>query len=70
MHRTRIKKIILVKSFLLSGLGNLASGLFFGTGCIIVDHIDGWLNPQDDTTALIIPQQQKPLTDNIFTNIS
>lgn len=70
MQRTKLKKIILVKSFMLSSLGNLVSGLFFGTGCIVVEHIDGWLNPQDDRTALVMPQQQKYLTDNVFTNIS
>ena len=70
MHRSRLKKIILVKSFLLSSLGSLASGLFFGTGSVVVEHIDGWLNPQDDTTALIMPQQQRYLTGNILKNIS
>jgi hypothetical protein len=32
-------------------LGNLVSGMFFGTGCIIVEHIDNTWWPTDDTTA-------------------
>jgi hypothetical protein len=32
-------------------LGNLVSGMFFGTGCIIVEHIDNVWWPTDDNTA-------------------
>jgi hypothetical protein len=32
-------------------LGNLVSGIFFGTGCIIVEHIDNVWWPTDDNTA-------------------
>jgi hypothetical protein len=36
-------------------LGNLVSGMFFGTGCIIVEHIDNTWWPTDDTTAQAEP---------------
>ncbi len=34
MKKTKFKRLLLV------GLGNLVSGMFFGAGCIIVEHID------------------------------
>jgi hypothetical protein len=36
-------------------LGNLVSGMFFGTGCLIVEHIDNAWWPNDDTTAEVEP---------------
>jgi hypothetical protein len=32
-------------------LGNLVSGMFFGTGCLIVEHIDHTWWPTDENTA-------------------
>jgi hypothetical protein len=42
-------------------LGNLVSGMFFGTGCIIVEHIDNVWWPNDDNTAQTEPNP-KPQT--------
>jgi hypothetical protein len=40
-------------------LGNLISGMFFGTGCLIVEHIDNtWISKEDSTTQET-PSKQK-----------
>jgi hypothetical protein len=43
-------------------LGNLVSGMFFGTGCIIVEHIDNTWWPTDDNTAQEEPTPKSKLT--------
>lgn len=36
------------KALLAGGIGNLVSGIFFGTGCIIIEHIDNtWWQAKD-----------------------
>jgi hypothetical protein len=40
-------KITRFKELLLVGLGHIAAGIFFGTGCIIVEHADNtWWHPE------------------------
>jgi hypothetical protein len=34
-------------------LSNLVSGMFFGTGCIIVEHVNSAWWPDDDNTAQV-----------------
>ena len=43
METTRFRQLLLI------GLGNLAAGMFFGTGCIIVEHIDSVWWPGEET---------------------
>ena len=43
-----MKKIRLQELFLF-GFVNLAAGMFFGTGCVIVEHADNILWPTEDT---------------------
>ena len=41
MKKTRFKELLAV------GLGNIVSGIFFGTGCILIEHADNlWLQPE------------------------
>ena len=43
MRKTKFKKLLLV------GLGNLVSGIFFGVGCILVEHADNtWWHAESD----------------------
>jgi hypothetical protein len=42
-------------------LGNLVSGMFFGTGCIIVEHIDNVWWPTDDSNAQAEPNPKPKL---------
>ncbi len=45
MRKTRFKKLLWV------GLGNIVSGIFFGVGCILVEHADNkWWNAETDTS--------------------
>jgi hypothetical protein len=69
MSRAKLRKIVIVKSLILSGLGNLAAGMFFGTGYIVIDHLDGWLNPQHESTALVMPSSQIDEISSIAMNI-
>jgi hypothetical protein len=42
MTKIRYKELLVV------GLSNIASGMFFGAGCIIVEHVDNtWLHPEN-----------------------
>jgi hypothetical protein len=50
------------KGILTFVLGNLVSGMFFGTGCIIVEHIDNVWWPTDDNTAQEEPTPKSKLT--------
>ena len=34
MKRYKFKRLLML------GLGNIASGIFFGIGCVIVEHVD------------------------------
>ena len=43
MSQTKFKKILAI------GLGNIVSGMLFGTGCLIVEHIDDSWSPADPT---------------------
>ena len=49
MKKTRFKELLAV------GLGNIVSGIFFGTGCIMIEHADNlWIHPEiaeDDGVA-------------------
>jgi hypothetical protein len=50
MKKTRLKRLFIV------GLGNVVSGIFFGTGCILVEQADRtWIHPeaisQDDGSS-------------------
>ncbi len=41
MKKTRFKELLAV------ALGNIVSGIFFGTGCILIEHADNlWLHPE------------------------
>ncbi len=45
MKTTKFKKLLLI------GLGNIVSGIFFGTGCILIEHIDNtWWHADKDTS--------------------
>jgi hypothetical protein len=49
MKKTRLKRLFVV------GLSNIVSGIFFGTGCILVEQADKtWIHPetisQDDSS--------------------
>ena len=44
MKKYKLKKLIII------GLCNLTSGIFFGAGCIVVEHIDNtWLQTADSS---------------------
>jgi hypothetical protein len=43
VETTRFRQLLLI------GLGHLAAGMFFGTGCIIVEHVDHVWWPDQDT---------------------
>jgi hypothetical protein len=36
-----------LKKLMLRGLGTLISGMIFGVGCAIVDHVDNWSQAED-----------------------
>jgi hypothetical protein len=41
MKKTRLKRLLVV------GLGNIVSGIFFGTGCILIEQADKtWIHPE------------------------
>jgi hypothetical protein len=43
VSQTKFKQILAI------GLGNIVSGMLFGTGCLIVEHIDDSWSPTDNT---------------------
>ncbi len=46
MKTTKFKKLLLV------GLGNIVSGIFFGAGCIMIEHADNtWWHAEKDTST-------------------
>jgi hypothetical protein len=53
MTKIRYKELLVV------GLGNIASGMFFGAGCIIVEHVDNtWLHPETVAEETVEPKQK------------
>jgi 1,4-dihydroxy-2-naphthoate octaprenyltransferase len=43
---TKFKKLLFV------GLGNIVSGIFFGAGCIMIEHVDNtWWHAEKDTST-------------------
>ena len=41
MKKTSLKRLLAV------GLGNIVSGIFFGTGCILIEQADKtWIHPE------------------------
>jgi hypothetical protein len=42
VSQTKFKQILAI------GLGNIVSGMLFGTGCLIVEHIDESWSPADN----------------------
>ncbi len=52
-------KNIRFKELLIVGLGNIASGMFFGAGCIIVEHVDNtWLHPETVAEEAVEPKHK------------
>jgi hypothetical protein len=56
-------------------LGNLISGMFFGTGCLIVEHIDStWISKDDSaqeettSTRKVTDRNSTPPNDNTSAN--
>ncbi len=57
MPKIRYKELLVV------GLGNIVSGIFFGVGCIIVEHVDNtWLHPETVAEEAVEPKQQSTAT--------
>jgi hypothetical protein len=53
MTKIRYKELLVV------GLGNVVSGIFFGTGCIIVEHVDNtWLHPETVAEETVEPKHK------------
>ena len=66
MEKTRLKQLLLL------GLGNITAGMFFGTGCIIVEHANNILWPDEDATPAkiaadrtVTPESTAALTHGI-----
>ena len=66
MEKTRLKQLLLL------GLGNITAGMFFGTGCIIVEHANNILWPDEDATPakivadrIVTPESTATLTHGI-----
>ena len=58
MEKTRLKQLLLL------GLGHLTAGMFFGTGCIIVEHANNILWPEEDATPAKIAADRIVTPDN------
>jgi hypothetical protein len=57
MPKIRYKELLMV------GLGNVAAGMFFGVGCIIVEHVDNtWLHPENVAEETVEPKQKSTAT--------
>jgi hypothetical protein len=57
MTKIRYKELLVV------GLGNVVSGIFFGTGCILVEHVDNtWLHPETVAEEAVEPKQKPTAT--------
>ena len=63
MEKTRLKQLLLL------GLGHITAGMFFGTGCIIVEHANNILWPDEDTTSAKIASD-RTVTPALTTVIS
>ena len=63
MEKTRLKQLLLL------GLGHITAGMFFGTGCIIVEHANNILWPDEDSTSARIAADQT-VTPALTTAIS
>ena len=63
MEKTRLKQLLLL------GLGNITAGMFFGTGCIIVEHANNILWPEEDATPAKIAAD-RTVTPALTTAIS
>ena len=65
MHKTRLKQLLLL------GLGHITAGMFFGTGCIIVERADNILWPDEDSTPAKIASERTvtPNSTAALTNI-
>ena len=58
MQKTRLKQLLLL------GLGNITAGMFFGTGCIIVEHANNILWPEEDSTPAKIAADRTVAPDS------
>jgi hypothetical protein len=48
-----------LKELLLVGLSNVVSGVFFGTGCIMIEHADNaWWHNESAADEETIPEQK------------
>jgi hypothetical protein len=57
MPKIRFKELLSV------GLGNVVAGMFFGVGCIIVEHVDNtWLHPETVAEEAVEPKQKSTTT--------
>jgi hypothetical protein len=57
MTKIRYKELLMV------GLGNVVAGMFFGVGCIIVEHVDNtWLHPETVAEETVEPKQKSTAT--------
>jgi hypothetical protein len=57
MPKIRFKELFVV------GLGNVAAGMFFGVGCIIVEHVDNvWLHPETVAEEAVEPKPKSTAT--------
>jgi hypothetical protein len=43
-----------LKKLLLRGLGTLISGIIFGMGCVISEHIDNWSQAEDSPEKVTV----------------
>jgi hypothetical protein len=66
VRKTRLKQLLLI------GLGHIASGMFFGTGCIIVEHADNIWWPSEDTAQEKTASERKvtPNSATAFTDVA
>jgi hypothetical protein len=57
MTKIRYKEILMI------GLGNIVSGMFFGAGCIIVEHVDNtWIHPETVAEETVEPKPKSTAT--------
>ena len=53
MKKTRLKELLVV------GLSNVISGVFFGTGCIMIEHADNtWWHNESASDEETIPEKK------------
>jgi hypothetical protein len=57
MTKIRYKELLVV------GLGHVVSGIFFGMGCILVEHVDNtWLHPDNVAEETVEPKPKSTAT--------